>query len=77
MMPLLLPRALQTNVLHLERDKRDLEQSLQLLRRSQERVEIENQSAKQKMTDQLHTYRKEVAKLKEVCVCVCVLQYMR
>jgi hypothetical protein len=57
--------ALQTKVLHLEKDKRDLEQSLQLLRRSQERVEAENTSSKQKQTEQLHNYRKEVAKLKE------------
>ena len=60
------PRALQTKVLHLEKDKRDLEQGLQLLRRSGERVEAESTSSKQKLTEQLHNYRKDVAKLKEV-----------
>lgn len=59
-------RALQTKVLHLERDKRELEQSLQMLKRSQERVDSENQNMKQKLTEELHSYRKEVAKLKEV-----------
>ena len=60
-------------MLHLEKDKRDLEQSLQLMRRSQEKVESESQSARQKLTEQLHTYRKEVAKLKEVRVCTYIL----
>ena len=37
-----------------------------MLKRSQERVDSENQNMKQKLTEQLHSYRKEVAKLKEV-----------
>ena len=64
--PSLLGRALQTKVLHLEKDKRELEQSLQMLRRSQERVEAENLTSRQKQTEQLHSYRKEVAQLKAV-----------
>ena len=63
-------RALQTKVLHLEKDKRDLEQSLQMLKRSQERVDAENQATRHKQAEQLHNYRKEVAKLKEVSVLV-------
>ena len=59
---------LQTKLLHLERDKRDLEQSLQMLKCSQERVDGENQNTKQKLTEQIHDYRKEVAKLREVCI---------
>ena len=73
-------RALQTKVIHLEKDKRELEQSLQMLKRSQERVDSENQNMKQKLTEQLHSYRKEVAKLKEVptvCGTIVKLLYSR
>ena len=38
-----------------------------MLKHSQEKVDVENQNTKQKLTEQIHSYRKEVAKLKEVC----------
>ena len=39
-----------------------------MLKRSQERVDGDNQNTKQKLTEQIHDYRKEVAKLREVCI---------
>ena len=61
-----LPSALQTKLLYLERDKRELERSLHLLKQSSERAATERENASKKLTAQIHQYKKDVAKLNEV-----------
>ncbi len=60
--------ASQTKVLHLEKENRELERTLQVLKQSTERAAAERDSAQKRLKSQIHEYRKEIAKLKEVCL---------
>ena len=59
-------RANQTKLLRLERDKRELERSLQVLKLSSEKAGAEMEKMNRKLTAQIHADKKEIARLKEV-----------
>ena len=59
-------RASQTKLLRLERDNRELERTLQVLKQSNERAAAERENTNKKLTSQIHSLKKEIAKLKEV-----------
>ena len=56
----------QTKLLRLEREKRELERSMQALKQTTERAAAERNIMNKKLTTQNHAHRKEIAKLKEV-----------
>lgn len=57
--------ASQTKLLRLERDNRELERTLQVLKQSNERAAAERENTNKKLTSQIHSLKKEIAKLKE------------
>ncbi len=56
----------QTKLLRLERQNRELDRSLQVLKQSSERVNAEVEKTNKKLTAQIHADNKEIARLKEV-----------
>ena len=70
------PRAVQSKLLRLERDNRELERSLQATRSSSDRTSAEMEKMNKKQTAQIHADKREIARLKEVrtstaCTCTC------
>lgn len=59
-------RANQTKLLRLERDNRELERSLHVLKLSSEKASAEMEKMNRKQTAQIHADKKEIARLKEV-----------
>ncbi len=56
----------QTKLLRLERQNRELDRSLQVLKQSSERVNAGVEKTNKKLTAQIHADNKEIARLKEV-----------
>lgn len=56
----------QTKLLRLEKENRELERSLQVLKQSSQRVSAEMEKTNKKLTAQIHADKKEIARLKEV-----------
>ena len=63
-------RANHTKLLRLERDNRELERSLEVERETSARKSSEMEKMNRKLTATIHADKKEIARLKEVCVCV-------
>ena len=57
---------LQSKLLRVEKENRELGRSLEVLKQSSERAASERDNMHKKLTSQIHGYRKEIAKLKEV-----------